>query len=178
MPGETLFTTGHEAEVLTEVTGDLDAPFVQTNTLKWKSDNNNYIVLESDTNDNFDGIKPSTLNNLVIASKEILNRPPDYTNAAPSISSLWPPNHELEQINIVGVTDPDGDSITITIDGIFQDEPTNSTADGDTAPRWVRRWLRHSSDSCRKSGETRDSRVYRVSSTLPMMAMAEHAVER
>ena len=30
--------------------------------------------------------------------------------------------------------DPDGDAITLTIDGITQDEPTNDTGDGDTSP--------------------------------------------
>ena len=119
---------------MTEVTGNLDAPFFQTNTLKWKSNNNNYIVLESDTNDNFDGIKPSTLDNLVIASLEVPNQPPDCTNVVPSISELWPPNHNFHPVNIVGITDPEGDTVTITIDGVFQDEPVNSTADGNTAP--------------------------------------------
>ena len=63
------------------------------------------------------------------------NYPPDCTNALPSISEIWPPNHKLVPISIVGVTDPDvGDTVTITINAITQDEPVNGLGDGDTAP--------------------------------------------
>ena len=53
-----------------------------------------------------------------------LNEDPDCTSAIPSQGSLWPPNHKFQNITIDGVTDPDGDPVTITIDGITQDEPT------------------------------------------------------
>jgi len=52
------------------------------------------------------------------------NRPPDVTNARPSIEYLWPPNHKFVNVTIEGVTDPDGDEITITILSITSDEPT------------------------------------------------------
>jgi hypothetical protein len=64
----------------------------------------------------------------------IPNQPPVCTAAAPSIASLWSPNHQYVPINVLGVTDPDGDTVTITVDGIFQDEPINGLGDGDTAP--------------------------------------------
>ena len=52
--------------------------------------------------------------------------------ATPSTPLIWPPNHQLVPIAINGVTDPDGDGVTIRIDSIFQDEPTNDAGDGNT----------------------------------------------
>lgn len=62
------------------------------------------------------------------------NHPPvcDFAYASPS--SLWPPNHKYKKIEVLGVTDQDGDPITITINSIFQDEPVNGTGDGNTSP--------------------------------------------
>ena len=62
------------------------------------------------------------------------NEPPDCSKAGPSSGSLWPPNHKFNPITVIGVTDPDGDEITITIDGIMQDEPVNGEGDGNTSP--------------------------------------------
>ena len=39
-------------------------------------------------------------------------------------SCLWPPNHKFVDGEILGVTDPDGDLVTITITAITSDEPT------------------------------------------------------
>ena len=35
---------------------------------------------------------------------------------------------------VMGVTDPDGDSVTITVTGVTQDEPVNAKDDGNTSP--------------------------------------------
>ena len=64
----------------------------------------------------------------------IRNQPPDCTNASPSERYLWPPNHRLVPISIIGVNDPDGDEVTLSITGITQDEPVNGLGDGDTSP--------------------------------------------
>jgi hypothetical protein len=56
----------------------------------------------------------------------IPNQPPDVADAHPSIDCLWPPNHKFVDITILGVTDPDGDLVSITITGITSDEPTAS----------------------------------------------------
>ncbi len=56
------------------------------------------------------------------------NRPPDVSDARPSIEYLWSPNHKFVDVTIEGVTDPDGDEITITILGITSDEPTSKHA--------------------------------------------------
>ena len=60
------------------------------------------------------------------------NDPPLITAARPSSDCLWPPNHKLESIEILGVSDPDNNA-TITIDAVYQDEPTLGTGSGDTA---------------------------------------------
>ncbi|MEW6574608.1 MAG: VWA domain-containing protein [Bacillota bacterium] len=62
------------------------------------------------------------------------NSPPDCSGAVASLSQLWPPNHKMEAIQILNVTDPDGDLVTITITGITQDEPVSGLGSGDTAP--------------------------------------------
>ncbi|MCL4861587.1 MAG: ExeM/NucH family extracellular endonuclease [Caldilineaceae bacterium] len=63
-----------------------------------------------------------------------LNQPPSCVGAQPSRVTLWPPDHQFVEIQILGVTDPEGDAITLTIDGIFQDEPVNAPGDGATSP--------------------------------------------
>jgi hypothetical protein len=68
---------------------------------------------------------------LVYASR---NQPPVCSDAMPSNNTIWPPNHEFVPIDVLGVTDPDGDDVTITIDSIFQDEPVDGRGDGNTSP--------------------------------------------
>jgi hypothetical protein len=65
------------------------------------------------------------------ADVEILNIPPVCSGAVPSIAMLWPPRHQFAPVEVLGVTDPNADAITITIDGIFQDEPVDVPNDGD-----------------------------------------------
>jgi hypothetical protein len=64
----------------------------------------------------------------------VVNRLPDCSNATPSVDTLWPVNHKFVPVNIMGVTDPDGDPVTITITSIFQDEPVNVEGSGSTEP--------------------------------------------
>ena len=45
---------------------------------------------------------------------------------------MWPPNHKYKNVFVQGVTDPDGDPVTIVITGIFQDEALNGAGDGNT----------------------------------------------
>jgi len=61
-----------------------------------------------------------------------LNLAPDCSQATASKSSIWPPNHSFVPIEILGVNDPDNDSIDISIQCIFQDEELNTTGDGNT----------------------------------------------
>jgi hypothetical protein len=52
----------------------------------------------------------------------------------PSTSRLWPPNHKLKAVSVGGVTDPDGDPVTVTVTGVTQDEPLDDKGDGRTCP--------------------------------------------
>jgi len=83
------------------------------------------------TNVDFD---PWLAESQVIVDPCVLNQPPDCSGAYPSIGTLWPPNHKFHQIEVLGVTDPDGDPVTITVDSIYQDEEVDSTGDGAFAP--------------------------------------------
>ena len=62
------------------------------------------------------------------------NNPPDCSAAMLSEATLWPANHNMRRVSVNGVTDPDGDPITITVTAVRQDEPTMSTFSGDRAP--------------------------------------------
>jgi hypothetical protein len=64
----------------------------------------------------------------------IPNRPPVCTAAYANPCELWLPNQQFVPISILGVTDPDEDTVTITIDSIYQDEAVNAKGSGMTAP--------------------------------------------
>jgi hypothetical protein len=63
-----------------------------------------------------------------------LPQAPDCSGATASVTSLWPPNHRFRPINILGVTDANGDPIAITVDSIFQDEAVLAPGSGQTSP--------------------------------------------
>lgn len=96
------------------------------------------------------------------------DEPPVCDNAAASVDQIWPPNHKFRAVNVEGVTDPEGGLVDITIDSIFQDEPTltpgsgNTCVDGEgigTDTAWVR---------AERAGTPRlpgDGRVYHINFT-------------
>ncbi len=87
----------------------------------------------SNSDADMDGINDSPiLFDLTIAA--ITNQPPNCSAAAPDVALLWPPNHKFRAIEIGGVTDPDGDIVSVTIDTIRQDEPVLESSTGNTAP--------------------------------------------
>jgi CSLREA domain-containing protein len=65
----------------------------------------------------------------VVTAALTVNAPPDGSQAYPSIKYLWPPNGSLVPVSVLGVSDPDGDPITITITSIYQDEPVGTGPD-------------------------------------------------
>lgn len=79
-----------------------------------------------------DGYGGSATDRVLIHVQNITD-PPLATAARPTLSEIWPPNHGLISIGITGVSDP-GNNVTITINNVTQDEPTNGLGNGDTAP--------------------------------------------
>lgn len=88
------------------------------------------VVVETDENNNC----ASSGLNLLVGAMPPPNRPPECGRATAQPAILWPPNHRLEPIALLGVSDPDDDAVTLTVTGISQDEPTNGLGDGDQAP--------------------------------------------
>jgi hypothetical protein len=92
---------------------------------------------------------------------ELVNSAPVCDAAYTDPVTIWPQDKEFHSVNVLGVTDPDGDDFTITIDSIYQDEPVGSnkfSPDGqgigtDTA------WLR-----AERAGNG-DGRVYHIGFT-------------
>ncbi len=101
-------------------TPSLTAPFVSAAgaTLKFKLT----------VNDPFGGSSSDT----ATVSVKNINDPPKCETAQPSIAQLWPPNHSMVKISILGIVDPNNNATT-KITSVTQDEPTNGQGDGDTA---------------------------------------------
>lgn len=62
------------------------------------------------------------------------NHAPDVSAAIANPSALWQPNGKMVPIAITNVTDADGDSFTIRITAITQDEPVNGKNQGNADP--------------------------------------------
>ena len=62
------------------------------------------------------------------------NNPPVCTAANVFPAVLWSPDSRFVPVVIMGVTDPDGDSVTITVTGVTQDEPVKGAGTLDTSP--------------------------------------------
>jgi cysteine-rich repeat protein len=63
---------------------------------------------------------------------EIENLPPDCSEAVASPDRLFPPDHKLTMVSIEGLTDPDGDPLSVRVAAIRQDEPLDDSGDGGT----------------------------------------------
>lgn len=93
----------------------------------------NNAVVELDENNNCSFIRVQGRQSFVVPINTP-NHPPVCASAAPSVATLWPPNHKLVAVTVQGVTDPEQDPVSIQITSITQDEPVNGLGDGDTSP--------------------------------------------
>lgn len=62
------------------------------------------------------------------------NAPPICDAAVARPAVLWPPNHRMVPIAIVGVVDPDGDRVVVTATDVSSNEPVDAPGSGNTAP--------------------------------------------
>jgi hypothetical protein len=62
--------------------------------------------------------------------------PPDCSEARAEPDRIWPPNEQFVAVPVLGVTDPDGDEVSIRIDGVAQDEPLSVVNDPMSADAW------------------------------------------
>jgi uncharacterized delta-60 repeat protein/uncharacterized repeat protein (TIGR01451 family) len=106
-----------------------------------------------------DGADPNPANDTATATTSVTNRSPSCDLAKPMPKLLWPPTHDVRQVSIQGVDDPDGDPVALMVTEITQDEPTRSDR-ADPAPDGAgigsRAWLRAERD------DQGNGRVYAV----------------
>lgn len=62
------------------------------------------------------------------------NQAPDCSAAGPSIERLWPADLKFVEVHVVGVTDPEGQEVVISIDSVRQDEPVARPRSRQRAP--------------------------------------------
>jgi hypothetical protein len=64
-----------------------------------------------------------------VTAELTVHLPPVCTLASAIPDLLWPPNGNFVPVSVIGVIDPEGNPVTITIDSIFQDEPVGTGPD-------------------------------------------------
>jgi streptogramin lyase len=90
------------------------------------------------------------------------NQPPDCGDVHPSMTQLWPPDHRMQDIEILGVVDPDGDPIRIVITRVTQDEPLDENGRRRPEPDAVLVGTSSVQLRAERSGREANGRVYEI----------------
>lgn len=107
------------------------------------------------------GGKTNELVTLANAALTIVNTAPSCSAALPTVKQLWPPNHKFRSVGVSGISDADGDPLTVRIIGVTQDEPVLESGSGNTCPDAVIKGDKADLRAERSGGG--DGRVYRMS---------------
>jgi hypothetical protein len=121
----------------------------------------NTIIAELDENNNCSFISVQGRQTFVVPMNTP-NRPLICDGAIPSVAILWPPNHKLQSVSVLGLASPSGAPINVVITRITQDEPLNGLGDGDTSPDGFGVGTSSAMLRAERSG-TGNGRVYNVS---------------
>ena len=114
-------TIGPEFQVNTYTMGEQSTP-----TVSMDSSGNAMVVWRSvDQDGDSHGI---------FGQRYFTNTAPNCGQATPSPAALFSNDHAFKIIDIQGVSDADGDALTITVDYIYQDEQLLGLGSGNTAP--------------------------------------------
>jgi dipeptidyl aminopeptidase/acylaminoacyl peptidase len=89
-----------------------------------------------------------------------VNKPPDCSGVTASVGGLWPPNHQFRSVSLGGATDPDGQAVTLEVDGVTQDELVGGKPDAQNGTSADAVQLRADRDP------HGDGRVYRIAFTV------------
>lgn len=135
-------------------------------TTSWRYGNLDFVATGTTTRIAFTDTGPSDGYGALLDAVSIqrVNRAPDCSTAAPSVATLWSPNHKMHDVTVAGATDPDGDAVSLTIDAVTQDEPVDELGSGSTAPDAERRGDATVALRAERSG-LGDGRVYVISFT-------------
>jgi hypothetical protein len=90
------------------------------------------------------------------------NHAPRCAGAVASPALLWPPDHKFVDVDVHGVTDPDGDRVTVTVTAIRQDELPTLLGPGKNCPDADGVGTTHARVRAERDGPG-DGRVYHLS---------------
>lgn len=96
---------------------------------------------------------------VISADSPPANLPPETLWARPSLETLGPPNHQMVNVDILGVTDPEGSPVAIQITGITQNEPVSGA--GGLSPDGAGIGLSTASLRSERNGNGQ-GRIYRI----------------
>jgi hypothetical protein len=80
---------------------------------------------------------PPTYRTVALVHFVPANRQPDCSAATASPGELWPPNHQLRLVTVGGVSDPDGDAVTVAVNGVTANDPVDARGRGKESPDWL-----------------------------------------